>query len=234
MAPVAKVRGQKATINKVVEMISELQDEIDKKVRETAEKLDLTPLKKRLKGVQIIGVADVTNPLLGARGSARVYGPQKGATPAQVEILEKALRRWARLIQQATGRDITRTVSAGAAGAMGAGLAGCLNAQLLLGADFLLQKAALEKQLKWADLVITCEGKLDAQTFYGKAPLAVLKLAQKHQKPVLFICGLADWNALARQKLSRVCVAQLIDFAPSLEKAQKHAGKYLARVCKSL
>lgn len=199
-----------------------------------AAKLDLAALKKQFKGVQITGVADVTNPLLGARGSARVYGPQKGATPAQVKILERALTRWAHVIQKATGRDMTRTISAGAAGAIAAGLAGCFNAKLLLGADFLIQKAALEKHIKWADLVITSEGKLDAQTFYGKAPLAVLRLANKHKKSVLFICGQADWKALKKQKLSRVCVAELVDFAPSMRHAQTHAGLCLARVCKSL
>lgn len=199
-----------------------------------AARLDLSALKKQLKGVQIIGVADVTNPLLGARGSARVYGPQKGATPAQVKVLEKCMRRWARVLKEATGRDVTHLQSAGAAGAIAAGLAGCFNAKLLLGADFLMQKAALEKHVKWADLVITSEGKLDNQTFYGKAPLAVLQLAKKHKKPVLFICGSADWKTLAKQKLSRVCVAELVDFAPSVAQAQKNAGKYLARVCKSL
>lgn len=198
-----------------------------------AEKLNLSALKKQFKGVQIIGVADVTNPLLGARGSARVYGPQKGATPAQVQILEKSLRRWARIVKATTGRDVTRLPSAGAAGAIAAGLAGCFNAPLLLGADFLIQKARLEKQFKWADLVITSEGKLDAQTFYGKAPLAVLKLARHYKKPVLFICGSAEWKTLAKQKLSRVCVAELIDFAPSVEQAQKNAGRYLARVVNS-
>ncbi len=199
-----------------------------------AAKLDCSAVKKRFKGVQIIGVADVTNPLLGAKGSARVFGPQKGATPAQVQLLEKCMRRWARVLKETTAQDVTRLQSAGAAGAIAAGLAGCFNAQLLLGADFLMQKAALEKQLKWADLIITSEGKVDAQTFYGKAPLAVLQLAKKHKKPVLFICGSADWKALQKQKFSRVCVAQLIDFAPSAELAQKNAGRYLARVCKSL
>ena len=199
-----------------------------------AAQLDVSALKKQCKGVQIIGVADVTNPLLGPRGSARVYGPQKGATPAQVQMLERALKQWARVIKKSTGRDVTHITSAGAAGAIAAGLAGCFNAKLLLGADFLMQKAALEKHIKWADLVITCEGKLDAQTFYGKAPLAVLKLAKKHQKPVLFICGSADWKALAKQKLPHVCVAELLDFAPSMTYAQTHAGLCLARVCKSL
>ena len=199
-----------------------------------AAKLDLSVLKKQFKGVQIVGVADVTNPLLGSRGSACVFGPQKGATPAQVQLLEKCMRRWARVLKTATGRDVTRLQSAGAAGAIAAGLVGCFNAKLLLGADFLMQKAHLEKQFYWADLVITSEGKLDAQTFYGKAPLAVLKLAKKYKKPVLFICGRADWKALAKQKLSRVCVAELIDFAPSAESAQKSAGRYLVRVCKNI
>ena len=195
--------------------------------------LDVSVLKKTLRGVQIYAIADVTNPLLGPKGSARVFGPQKGATPAQVQILEKSMRRWARVLKNATGQDFSHTPCTGAAGAMAAGLAGCLGAQFLLGADFLIQKAALEKQFKWADLIITSEGKLDGQTFYGKAPGTVLKLAQKYKKPVLFICGVADWNALTKQKLPQVCIAQLVDFAPSVEKAQKHAGRYVARVCKN-
>ena len=199
-----------------------------------ATRLDLSAVKKQFKDVQIFGVADVTNPLLGAKGSARVFGPQKGATPAQVQILEKCMRRWAHVLKTATGHDVTWLQSAGAAGAIAAGLVGCFNARLLLGADFLMQKAALEKQVAWADLVITGEGKLDAQTFYGKAPLAVLQLTKKYKKPVLFICGSADWKALAKQQLPNVCIAELLDFAPSAELAQKNAGKYLARVCKSL
>ncbi len=198
-----------------------------------ATRIDLSALQKQFKGVQLIGCVDVTNPLLGARGSARVFGPQKGATPAQVKILEKSLACWARVLKTA-GYDVTHTPGAGAAGAITAGLVGCFNAKLLLGADFLVQKAALEKHVQWADLVITSEGKLDAQTFYGKAPLAVLKLAQHYQKPVLFICGRADWKALSHQKLTSLCVAELLDFAPSLHASQKYAGRYLARVCKSL
>ncbi len=199
-----------------------------------AARLDASALQKNIRGVQIMGVADVTSPLLGARGSARVFGPQKGATAADVQILEKSLRRWARLIQNATGLDVTQIPSAGAAGAIASGLAGCFNARLLLGADFLMQKAALEKQFKWADLVITSEGKLDNQTFFGKAPLAVLKLAQKHHKKALFICGLADWKTLAKHPLKNVCVAQLTDFAPSVELAQRKAAFYLARLAQTI
>ncbi len=198
------------------------------------EKMDLSPLKKQFKGVQVIGVADVTNPLLGTLGSARVFGPQKGASPVQVKTLERALARWAHVLKQTTAKDISKLPSCGAAGAIAAGLAAIWKAPLVLGADFLAQKATLEKQVQWADLIITCEGKLDAQTFYGKAPAAVLKRAHKYQKPVVFICGSADWKALAKQKLAHVCVAELIDFAPSLEQAQQHASRYLTKICKNL
>lgn len=194
---------------------------------------DFSALEKKFKGVQIIGCADVTNPLLGPKSSAKVFGPQKGATPAQVKLLDKALARWARVIRQTNGRQTAHTPSTAAAGAISAGLYGCFHAQLLLGADFLCQKARLDAHVRWADLVVTSEGKLDAQTFYGKGPLAVFELAQKYRKPVLFICGQADWKALAKRKLARLCVAELIDFAPSVDQAKKHAGKYLARVCKA-
>ncbi len=196
--------------------------------------IDFSKLKKNLKGVQVIGCADVTNPLLGPKSSAKVFGPQKGATPDQVKLLDKAMARWAQVIKRQTGLDLAHTPSTAAAGAIAAGLYGCMQGKLLLGADFLLQKAQLEKQVAWADLLITSEGKWDVQTFYGKAPLAVLKLAQKKHKPVLFICGTADWKALKKHPLSQVCVAELADFASSLERAKKYAGKYIARVCKSL
>ncbi len=197
-------------------------------------RVDVSELQQQLKGVEIIGAADVTNPLVGPVGSAAVFGPQKGATPAQVSLLEKALARWARVVYKTTGRNAAHAVSAAAAGGIAAGLYACLGGDLLLGADFLLQKARLDKQVQWADLLITSEGKLDAQTFYGKAPLAVLKLAKKYGKPVLFICGSADWNALAKRNLRGVQVAELVDFAPSVQAARQHAGNYLARVCQSV
>ncbi len=195
---------------------------------------DFSALQKTFKGIKIIGCADVTNPLLGPKSSAKVFGPQKGATPTQVKLLDRAMSRWARVIKQATGREVAHTPSTAAAGAIAAGLYGCFNASLLLGADFLLQKFSLEKHIQWADLIITSEGKLDAQTFYGKAPLSILHLAKKHRKPVLFVCGQAEWKALAKCKLPHLRVAELIDFAPSVEDAKKHAGKYIARVCKTL
>ncbi len=195
---------------------------------------DFSALKNLFKNVTIIGVADVTNPLLGPKSSAKVFGPQKGATPAQVKILDKAMAVWARVIKKATGQSIAYAPSTAAAGAIAAGLMGCFGAKLLLGSDFLFQKAALEKHFKWADLVITTEGKLDRQTFYGKAPLAVLQLAKKYNKPTLFICGQWEERALQKQKYAPSKIAILTDFAPNTQDSQKNAAKYLRRICKSL
>ena len=196
--------------------------------------VDLTALKQTMKGVRVYAVADVTNPLLGPKSSAKVFGPQKGATPAQVKILDCAMTRWARAVKNASGRDIAHTPCTAAAGAIAAGLYGCFGATLLVGADFLFQKAHLEEHFDWADLIITTEGKLDRQTFYGKAPLAVLKLAKKHKKPVLFICGQLEEKALQKQPLAPAQIAVLADFAPDAQTSMQHPAVYLHRAAKAI
>lgn len=197
-------------------------------------KIDLTRLHRQFRGVKIIGVADVKNPLLGRASSAKVFGPQKGATPAQVKRLDKAMAVWAREIYKATGVKLNHAPSTAAAGAIAAGLAGCFGAQLCLGADELLRRAKLAKQFRRADLIITAEGKLDTQTFYGKAPLAVLKLAKKFHKPVLFICGALDETVLRRRTYLPDQLAVLGDFAPTPEASRCCAARYLRRVLKQL
>lgn len=197
--------------------------------------LDTTALRARLHGVQIVAVADVTNPLLGPRGAARIFGPQKGATPAQVRLLERALARYARVVRHTTGRDIARTPSTAAAGAICAGLYGLCGAHIVLGADFLQTQLPLDKWVQWADCVITSEGKLDSQTLFGKAPLAALQAAAKYQKPVLFICGQYEEKVLRHlPRGARVTVARLADFAPNLADSQRRAATYLRRLARSL
>lgn len=197
-------------------------------------RVNLSVLRKNFAGVKIYGVADVTNPLLGPKSSAKVFGPQKGASPEQVKLLDKAMSAWAKALTSAGEKNPARATSTAAAGAIAAGLYSCFGAQLILGSDFLFKKAGLEKYFPWADLVITTEGKLDKQTFYGKAPLAVLQLAHKYKKPVLFICGKLDEKALARQKFAPHQVAVLTDFAPSETCAQLHAAKYLKQIATTL
>lgn len=196
-------------------------------------RLDVSAAEKRLKGVKIYAVADVTNPMLGPKGSARVFGPQKGATAAQVRTLEKALSVYARAVHKATGKDIARTPSTAAAGALCAGLYGLLNGQIILGADFLKEHLPLDKWGRWADLIITAEGKLDEQTLYGKAPLAPLHLAEKYHKKALFICGTYEAKVL-KHFPKGLCLAVLSDFAQDKQDSMHHAAKYLSFICRSI
>ena len=197
--------------------------------------LDIIALKKKLRNVKIYAIADVTNPLLGAHGSARVYGPQKGATPSQVLLLEKALTQYARIVQKTTGKSIAHTPSTAAAGGLCAGLYGLCGAKIILGADFLHKNLPLTKWVKWADLVVTSEGKLDEQTLYGKAPLAALQAAAHAQKPILFICGQYEEKVL--RKLPRNLKLQILclsDFAKNQTDSRLHTSYYLQQVARIL
>lgn len=194
---------------------------------------DIGPLKKLLKGVRFYAVADVTNPMLGKNGSAKIFGPQKGASAQEIKEIDKALTVYARVTRNITGKDIARTPSTAAAGAIAAGLYGYFNAKLLLGSDFLFQKAKLQTHFKKADLIITAEGKLDKQTFFGKAPLAVLKWAKKYKKPTLFVCGILEEKCLLKNPLAPEKVAVLSDFAP-VEETQKNPKKFLKIIAKNI
>ena len=133
---------------------------------------------------------DVTNPLLGELGATAVYGPQKGVTAQTLPQFERTLAHFAQLIEQRTGRTIISRPGAGAAGGMAGGFIGILNAQTESGFDLLAQAIKLEDCFaQRLDLVITGEGKLDAQTRHGKLPMRVAQMAQKYQVPTLGICG---------------------------------------------
>lgn len=197
--------------------------------------IDIAFLKKQIKNTKIYAVADVTNPMLGPKGSARIFGPQKGATPQQVEILEKSLSVYARAVKKLTGKEIGHTPSTAAAGALCAGLYGLLNAKIILGADFLQQHLPLDQWTEWADLLITSEGKLDRQTLFGKAPSCVLNTAGKHKKPALFICGIYEEKVLQKlPKNLQLTVVSLSDFAKNQEDCMRRCRHYLRQVVKNI
>jgi len=139
--------------------------------------------------VAIEAICDVDNPLLGETGASRVYAPQKGATPDQVETLEAGLANLAAVIEQDLGLDVTTLPGGGAAGGMGAGLHAFLGAELRAGVEVVLELVGLPEALEGADLVITAEGQLDAQTAYGKAPAGVAVLARAQGIPCLALAG---------------------------------------------
>ena len=147
------------------------------------------------KNISIKIICDVDNPLLGENGAAQVFGPQKGATPEMVMQLENGLKNWAEIIENISGKKMKNIQGAGAAGGIAVPLLAFFEAEIVPGADFILEQVKLEEYVKWADVVITGEGKIDRQTLNNKAPLAVARLARKHGKPVFAIGGAIESEA---------------------------------------
>jgi glycerate kinase len=132
---------------------------------------------------------DVDNPLLGPRGAARIFSPQKGATPAQIEEIEKALAHLADVIERDLAINVRTISGGGAAGGLGAGAVAFLGARLMPGAEWILSAIEIEKHLAWADLVLTAEGRFDAQSLGGKAPMALARRAAAAGVPCAVIPG---------------------------------------------
>lgn len=151
--------------------------------------IDLSGLDSRLKDCLITVAADVTNPLTGDDGAARVYAPQKGANGEQVNRLEKNMKHFAEVIREQLSEEIEETPGAGAAGGLGAGLIVFAGAKIRAGFEVVSETVKLEEKVKGVDLVITGEGKIDRQTQFGKTPFGVARIAKKFDKPVIAIGG---------------------------------------------
>ena len=143
----------------------------------------------RLRGVKVTGLADVRNPLCGRLGSARVFGPQKGAGPLEVAFMERALARYARVLRRGLGVPVAGLRGGAAAGGLGAGLAAFFGAELDDGSSYVLDRLDFGRRLAAADLVVTGEGCFDAQSFYGKVPGAVIAAARRRGVPAAVVCG---------------------------------------------
>jgi len=134
-------------------------------------------------------MCDVDNPLLGPLGATRIYGPQKGVRECDMEFFESRLAHLADLVARDIGHDPRDQPGAGAAGGLGFGLMAFLGATLVNGFERVASVMDLETQIAKADIVITGEGRLDAQTLHGKGPVGVARLARKHGKPVVGLAG---------------------------------------------
>jgi len=156
-------------------------------------RVDISGLDARLAECEVITACDVTNPLCGEQGTSRVYGPQKGATEGVCQQLDEALRKYAGVIKRDLGVDVMDMPGAGAAGGLGAGLVAFLGARLVSGIEMVSEAVGLEDHLKEANLVFTGEGRMDAQTLFGKTVAGVAAKAKAFQIPVVAIVGeLAD------------------------------------------
>ncbi len=154
--------------------------------------------------LKIMAAVDVRNPLHGDNGATRVFGPQKGATPDQIQQLELALVRLADVVEQDFGFDYRNEPGAGAAGGLGFGLMSFCGAKIWPGFDVVAETVGLEAKVEDADIVITGEGSLDRQTLEGKTPVGVARLARKLGKRVFAMVGRATNDREVREVFDAV------------------------------
>jgi glycerate kinase len=191
------------------------------------DRLDVAGLDARLAQVSVEVAADVDNPLCGPRGASAVFGPQKGANPQQVEELDAALRRFGEVAAQALGEDHAEFPGVGAAGGLGFAARAFLAARFRPGVEVVAELSGLAEAMQGADLVITGEGRLDAQSLHGKTPMGVAKVAKAAGVPVVAIAGsLGD----GYQKLYEVGIDAAFSLVPgpmALEQAMSDAAAEL-------
>ena len=185
--------------------------------------VDLSLLDPRLRGTDITVAADVTSPLFGPDGAAAVFAPQKGATPHEVAQLDAGLRSWGGVLARATSRDVARIPGAGAAGGAGAALLAACAATMSPGAALVADLVGLDDAITGADLVLTGEGRLDAQSVLGKGAVAVASRARAQGVPVLAVCGVVELDEADLRSAGfdgwRDCLSRAGDPADALARA---------------
>lgn len=152
-------------------------------------KIDCSNMTDALKDIEIVAITDVTNPLTGPDGAVSVYGPQKGIPREDIERLDGWMAKYADLLKETLGVSVNDVPGSGAAGGLGAGLVAFCNAKIARGIDTVLDLIGLEDAMEGVDLVITGEGRMDAQSAFGKAPVGVARRAKHHGIPVVAVVG---------------------------------------------
>ena len=155
-------------------------------------RIDARALDRRLRRAEILGATDVDNVLTGPSGASAVFGPQKGADPQQVLLLDRALGHMAAIVHRDMGVSPLDAPGSGAAGGLGFGLLAFCGARLRPGIEVVMQACGFHARLEAADLVITGEGSLDPQSMRGKVPAGVMQEAQILGVPVAILCGRAE------------------------------------------
>jgi glycerate 2-kinase len=181
--------------------------------------------------VEIVAAVDVKNRLLGQNGATRTFGPQKGATPEQLEILERSLTHLADVVTRDLACDFRNEPGAGAAGGLGFGLMSFCDAKVRPGFEVVAEAVGLVEKIKGADVIITGEGKLDNQTLEGKTPAGVADLGRKFGKRVFAIVGRAEANSKARDLFDGVY--ELAGPMPEAKELLRERARELATALKS-
>ena len=174
-----------------------------------------------LKDCKIRAACDVTNPLCGENGCSAVFGPQKGATPGMIRETDEYMRNFAALTKKLYPESDASKPGAGAAGGLGFALDAFLHAELTPGIEIVMEETHLEEKIRNADLVVTGEGRMDAQTAMGKTPVGVAKLAAKHHKPVIAFAGGVEKGAEACNKAGITAFFPAVRGVTTLDEAMR-------------
>ncbi|RMI74096.1 glycerate kinase [Streptococcus iniae] len=165
-----------------------------------------------LKKTKIHALADVTNPYAGSTGFAKIFGPQKGGSPKQIETMDQEAQAFVERVKTCRGLNLQKVAGSGAAGGMGGAIA-ILGGEILPGFDTIAALLGLEKEMADADLILTGEGKLDGQSKAGKVPVAISRMGQKYQCPTIALCGSVEDDSnvseefLATFAIQRKCLS---------------------------
>ncbi len=197
-------------------------------------RIDVSGLDARLADVEVVLASDVDNPLVGPDGAAAVYGPQKGASPADVALLDAALTHFAACVQRDLGLAVAGVPGAGAAGGAGAGALAFLGAHAEPGIALVLRVVGFADALAGADLVITGEGSLDLQSLAGKAPVGVAAAARARGVPVVALVGRLAVDAGQLAAVGIGGAHAILDIEPDPAVAQRDAAVLLARLAERI
>lgn len=191
------------------------------------QKIDSTKLHPKLNEVEVKVACDVTNPLYGPDGAAQVYGSQKGASNEEIELLDKGLQNYAKVLEETFGVDVQQLKGAGAAGGMGAGACVFLNATLVSGIDLVKNIADFDASIQDADWIITGEGQLDLQTLSGKTIAGVLSSAKTYDVPVAALCGSVTISHKEQKAFGLDYMTSIVKGVSSLEEAMANSYENL-------
>ena len=182
---------------------------------------------KRIKDCSFIIASDVQNPMVGLDGAAHIFGPQKGATASDVELLDRNLTIWANEIEKVTGIKLHDRLGAGAAGGIGGAFQAFFPAKVKRGIDVVIEYIKLDDELQNADLVITGEGSVDHQTVFGKTPMGVAQAANHRSVPTILIAGSVGKGIEALYDFGVVSVNSIISRPMTLKEAIENAEELL-------
>lgn len=195
-------------------------------------RVELSGLDPRVRSTRIRIACDVTNPLVGPEGAAALFGPQKGASPAGVRILDYALRQFADVLEQEFGVDVAMLAGSGAAGGLPAALIAMLGASIEPGFDLVAEVTGLDAKIAAADIIITGEGRLDSQTAYGKTASGVARLAREQGKSVGVIAGHVDASYVPSGEFD--AVEELRSSGMTLDQSMGAAADLVRRAAKRM